>query len=115
MGANLDGQLHYDFPNFGDIDDSNLFIDAENAFIVFRPSKAENEWRVIYQESHGLDANEIVARSKTTLAELLPGKPNEEDLKIARVRPYQIHQRLVEKMRDGRIVLASDAAHLCCP
>ena len=83
--------------------------------MLFRPSKEANEWRLVYPEANGLSNEEMLAKSGTTIERLLPGNPKPEDYAIKLMRPYKIHQRLVDSMREGRIVLASDAAHLCCP
>lgn len=41
--------------------------------------------------------------------------PRAEPYEVAEVRPYRIHQRIVETYRVGRVVLAGDAAHLNSP
>jgi 2-polyprenyl-6-methoxyphenol hydroxylase-like FAD-dependent oxidoreductase len=58
---------------------------------------------------------EIVERMPSRLEELLPGHPKPEDYKMLGWAPHKIHQRCVSSMRVGRIMVASDAAHLCNP
>jgi len=41
--------------------------------------------------------------------------PNSEPYEIIDVRPYRVHQRIVDNYRVGRIALAGDAAHLNSP
>jgi 2-polyprenyl-6-methoxyphenol hydroxylase-like FAD-dependent oxidoreductase len=41
--------------------------------------------------------------------------PQPERYEVPEVRPYRIHQRIVESYRKGRVLLAGDAAHLNSP
>jgi 3-(3-hydroxy-phenyl)propionate hydroxylase len=41
--------------------------------------------------------------------------PLGEPYPVQEVRPYRIHQRIVENYREGRVLLAGDAAHLNSP
>ena len=41
--------------------------------------------------------------------------PDEKDFRVAEVRPYKIHQRILDKYVHGRVVFAGDAAHLNSP
>ncbi|KAJ3519628.1 hypothetical protein NM208_g14052 [Fusarium decemcellulare] len=101
---------------FPDAEDSNVFLDSENAWLMFRPSKQDDlHWRIIYRDVDGLDETEYISRAPGKLQGLLPGRPSLAQIDIMRVRSYKIHQRLVETMRKGRFLLAGDAAHLCCP
>ncbi len=72
-------------------------------------------WRVSYGELPGLSAEELLSRQPMKFKTMLPGHPGPGDYKIASISPYKIHQRLAEKMRVGRFLLAADAAHLCNP
>lgn len=38
-----------------------------------------------------------------------------EEYRVVNFSPYRVHQRCVNRMRVGRVVLAADAAHLCNP
>lgn len=91
--------------------DSNLFLHPENAWLAFRPDTEPNHWRVISRFEGSPEGPEL----HKALEKLLPGHPSPEQYNITRARTYQIHQRIVDSMRVGRVVLASDAAHLCCP
>ena len=46
---------------------------------------------------------------------MLPGHPKPGDYKLDNISPYKIHQRCADKFRQGRFLLAADAAHLCNP
>ena len=41
--------------------------------------------------------------------------PNQNDFRVLEVRPYKIHQRILEKYHHGRVVFVGDAAHLNSP
>ena len=41
--------------------------------------------------------------------------PRDEPYEVEEIRPYRIHQRIVEDYRQGRVLLAGDAAHLNSP
>ncbi len=41
--------------------------------------------------------------------------PAQSDFEILEIRPYRIHQRIVDNYRIGRILLAGDAAHINSP
>lgn len=98
-----------------DIADSNLFLDAKRFWVLFRPGKEDGFWRIGYAEDSEASDEEVLKRYPETLKSILPGQPDRGDYEIRRVTPYKIHQRIVDKMRKGRFILASDAAHLCCP
>lgn len=110
-----DIQVYYDFSALPDVDDSNIFMHPENAWLAFRPSKEESYWRFIYMEEDGLSDEEIVSRHPAKFKSILPGHPKPDEYKVIRISPYKIHQRIVDSMYQGRGILASDAAHLCCP
>lgn len=108
-------QIRYDFSSLPDLDDSNIFMHPQDAWLAFRSSQEEGLWRLIYREQAGLGEDELLARHEDKLREILPGHPSKTEYQIVRIQPYKIHQRCVERMRQGRVILASDAAHLCCP
>lgn len=72
-------------------------------------------WRVTYGEIPGLTRDELIARQPDKFERMLPGNPKSEEYKLASISPYRVHQRLAEKLRVGRFLLAADAAHLCNP
>ena len=73
-------------------------------------SDGSGMWRVSYGEQ-SLSREELIARQPMKFEAMLPGHPKPGDYELAAINPYKIHQRLVEKMRVGRICLAADAAH----
>ena len=75
----------------------------------------DGTWRVSYGEQRGLSHEELQKRMPEKLRRILPGNPEPDQYKVERFSPYILHQRCVERMRIGRIVLAADAAHLNNP
>ena len=78
-------------------------------------SRADQLWRIAYGEVRGLSHEELRARLPEKFEKLLPGNPKPGDYEVVRFSPFVMHQRCVEKMRVGRVLLAGDAAHLCNP
>ncbi len=73
-------------------------------------------WRVTYGDSAtGLSDEEYLERRNTAFMKLLPGNPEPDQYKITQTDQFRIHNRCVDKMRVGRILLAADAAHVCNP
>lgn len=72
-------------------------------------------WRVTYGEIPGLTRDELIARQPDKFERMLPGNPKPEEYKLSSISPYRVHQRLAEKLRVERFLLAADAAHLCNP
>ncbi|KAJ3495345.1 hypothetical protein NLG97_g3459 [Lecanicillium saksenae] len=104
--------LIYDLDsNLPEAANSNLFLHPENAGLAFRPGQEPNLWRLICRFEGSPEGREL----DKALSKLLPGNPSPEKYEVKRPRTYQIHQRIVDNMRVGRVILASDAAHLCCP
>lgn len=72
-------------------------------------------WRVTYGEKSGLTRDEILQRQPEKFTAMLPGQPTSKDYRVASISPYKVHQRLAPSMKEGRFLLAADAAHLCNP
>lgn len=72
-------------------------------------------WRVSYGELPGLTDEQLLQRQPMKFEQMLPGHPKPNQYKIVNISPYRVHQRCVEKMAIGRVLLAADAAHLCNP
>ncbi|KAK3681252.1 hypothetical protein B0T22DRAFT_502335 [Podospora appendiculata] len=95
-------------------EDANFIIHPEHWHMASRITK-DGMWRVSYGEKGGFTHDELRARQPMKFAKMLPGNPQPEEYKLANFSPYRVHQRLAEKMRVGRFLLAADAAHLCNP
>jgi 2-polyprenyl-6-methoxyphenol hydroxylase-like FAD-dependent oxidoreductase len=111
--TNICLQTYYDFAKYG-YEDANFIIDREHWHMASRISK-DGLWRVTYGEIPGLSREELLARQPAKFEQFLPGSPKPDQYRIASISPYKVHQRLAEKMRVGRFLLAADAAHLCNP
>lgn len=68
-------------------------------------------WRVTYGELPGLTFEQLKERQPMKFKTILPGNPDPGDYLLANFSPYKVHQRIANKMRVGRILLAADAAH----
>lgn len=68
-----------------------------------------------YGDIPGLSDEEYIERRKMAFEKLLPGHPKPGDYKITQTDQFRIHNRCVDAMRAGRILLAADAAHVCNP
>jgi len=66
-------------------------------------------------EDGNLTYDEMRARQPDKYKAFVPGKPEPDEYNLVNFSPYKIHQRLAERLRVGRILLAADAAHLCNP
>jgi 2-polyprenyl-6-methoxyphenol hydroxylase-like FAD-dependent oxidoreductase len=106
-------QTYYDFAKYG-YEDANFIIDREHWHMASRISN-DGMWRVTYGEIPGLSRDELLARQPAKFEKILPGHPKPGEYRLASISPYKVHQRLAEKMRVGRFLLAADAAHLCNP
>ncbi len=72
-------------------------------------------WRVTYGETAGLTKEQYIERQPAKYKAMLPGHPGPSEYRLTNLSPYKIHQRLAERLRVGRFLLAADAAHLCNP
>jgi len=104
---------YYDFSKYG-YEDANFIIHPEHWHMAARISN-DGLWRISYGELPGLSREELIARQPKKFEQMLPGHPKPDEYKLINISPYKIHQRLAEKMRVGRFLLAADAAHLCNP
>lgn len=72
--------------------------------------------RVSYGEITGLTDEQLRERLEMKFEAFLPGpKPSKGSYTVQAFSPYKIHQRCVDSMVSGRVVLAGDAAHLVNP
>ena len=105
--------VYYDFHKFS-YQDADFHIHPEHWYMATRITK-DGLWRVSYGELPGLSREELIARQPWKSETMLPGYPKPREYKLVGISPYKVHQRLAEKMRVGRFLLAADAAHLCNP
>ncbi|OLN87388.1 Para-nitrophenol 4-monooxygenase 2 [Colletotrichum chlorophyti] len=91
------------------------FISHPKNFFIAAKLNDEGLFRITYAEPEDMSYEEIEKRLPSRLEEILPGNPKPEEYKMLGWAPHKIHQRCVPAMRVGRVMLASDAAHLCNP
>jgi 3-(3-hydroxy-phenyl)propionate hydroxylase len=102
--------LRYDFARYG-YAPANVVIDAPYGAIVARIDRA-GLWRCTYCEDASLPEEGILERMPAYFAAALPGS---KEYELVEYSPYRMHQRCVERMRIGRVLLAGDAAHITNP
>ncbi|WAO90079.1 FAD-binding-3 domain-containing protein [Fusarium falciforme] len=106
-------KVYYDFDQFK-WNDSNFIVHPEHYYMAAKITK-DGMWRVSYGELPGLTFEQLRERQPAKFRDMLPGHPSPSDYKLVNFSPYKVHQRLVTSMRQGRFLLAADAAHLCNP
>jgi 3-(3-hydroxy-phenyl)propionate hydroxylase len=72
----------------------------------------DGPWRYTYAEDRALPEEGVGERARHVLGKVLPDGAGEG---VEGVYPYRIHQRIAERYRVGRALLAGDAAHLTNP
>ena len=81
---------------------------------TFSLLRLPGEWRVSLYPDEGetieaaLEADAIERKMQRIV-------PRAERYEVLQTRPYRIHQRVVDRYRVGRVILAGDAAHLNSP
>ncbi|KAF4824830.1 FAD-dependent monooxygenase terC [Colletotrichum siamense] len=104
---------YYPFDKHG-FTDSNFVISREHWYMAARISN-DGLWRVTYGEVPGLTKAEYLERQAWKFEVMLPGNPKADEWSCVNFSPYKIHQRLAPSLRQGKLLLAGDAAHLCNP
>jgi 2-polyprenyl-6-methoxyphenol hydroxylase-like FAD-dependent oxidoreductase len=95
-------------------DGGNYMIDPDHWGLIAKRGKG-GLWRVTYGDKGGYTDEEYLQRREWHFEKILPGNPKPHEYRIEQTNLYNIHNRCVEKMRIGRILLAADAAHVCNP
>jgi 3-(3-hydroxy-phenyl)propionate hydroxylase len=102
--------VYFDFHAHGYTRSVFLMDDVHGAVIA--KINDDNLWRVTYAEDLSLPEEAIGDRVDDHFAAILPGGGPYE---LERFAGYRLHQRSVERMRVGRVLLAGDAAHATNP
>lgn len=90
---------------------ASFVIHPEHWAVIVRIDEG-NLWRCTYGEDPALPEEGIQDRVAAKYAQYMaPGASYE----IKAVSPYRVHERAAERFRDGRVLLAGDAAHACNP
>ncbi|WP_286794049.1 FAD-dependent oxidoreductase [Microbacterium sp. UBA3394] len=120
IGATLEGStwderfvavnLRYDFRSIG-MRSSNLYVHPTLPAVIAQIDKS-GLWRCTFQESADLPEETVEERVHAYLHALLG---EDAEYELVAFRPYRMHQRLASKLREGRVLLVGDAAHLTNP
>ncbi|MHC3456149.1 FAD-dependent oxidoreductase [Streptomyces prasinus] len=102
--------VRYDFTAHGLPQDANWRIDAEHGAIIARIDRSDL-WRYTFQEDESLPLEDLEERIHEQFRHGLHGG----DYELVQFAPYKMHQRCVDNFRDGRVLLAGDAAHVTNP
>ncbi|KAI5865754.1 FAD/NAD(P)-binding domain-containing protein [Durotheca rogersii] len=105
--------VYYDFEKFG-FKDSNFILHPEHFFMAAKLT-TDGLYRVTYGETPGLTWEQMKERQPWKYETMLPGHPKAGEYEIVSMSPYKMHQRCAKSFREGRVLLAADAAHLCNP
>ncbi|MBI2994943.1 MAG: FAD-dependent monooxygenase [Gammaproteobacteria bacterium] len=103
--------VSYPFDQYG-FAPANMVADPVNWAVVARLGR-ENLWRVTYGEDASLPEGEVRRRIPDHYRAIMPSQ--DEMYEIVAASPYRVHERCVPTFRDGRVLLAGDAAHVCNP
>jgi len=101
----------YDFGALG-YGPGNFLIDPDHGAVIARIDN-EGLWRCTYCEDLSLPEETIPERMPAYFRTILP--PEADMPEVVQWSPYRMHQRAAERMRDGRVLLAGDAAHATNP
>lgn len=79
------------------------------------PTKIDNSdlWRCTYCEDAALSEDGVADRIPGMLAKIIPEMG--ADYELVQYSPYRMHQRAATRFREGRVLLAGDAAHATNP
>jgi len=102
--------IYCDFDSLG-IDRAGFICDPVNMAMIAIIDK-KGLWRLTYQEDGSLPAETFMERLPSRFAYHIPAGVKYE---IDAAQPYAIHQRCASRMRNGRVLLAGDAAHSTNP
>ena len=102
--------LYHDFES-GGYWQSNMVIDPQWGAVIVKIQR-DGLWRGTYMEDASLPEETFAERIPAAYRHLLPGRGGYE---LAMAAPYRMHQRSASSFRQGRVVLAGDAAHVTNP
>ncbi|MCD9027976.1 FAD-dependent monooxygenase [Luteimonas sp. BDR2-5] len=92
-------------------DPCNHLVDPADGAVIAKVTRS-GIWRVTFSEDATLPLDGVVERIHAYYARVLPaGMPYELVLHSA----YNMHQRVADRLRVGRVLLAGDAAHVTNP
>jgi 3-(3-hydroxy-phenyl)propionate hydroxylase/6-hydroxy-3-succinoylpyridine 3-monooxygenase len=102
--------LEFDFASIG-LGDATFWCSPEFSGVVVRLDNRGN-WRVAFKDS---TTDPVDNERDHILSCLTHFIPPERTFNLHSFAPYNTHQRAVSSMRQGRVLLIGDAAHITCP
>ena len=90
---------------------STMAVDDEWGAVIVKITK-DGLWRCTFMEDASLPEESYLERIPEAYRHLLPGKG---DYELVQSSPYKMHQRCAASFRQGRVLLAGDAAHVTNP
>ncbi len=88
---------------------ANFIVDPVDFAVLCQIDKT-GLWRVAFAEDATLPVETLSERLPERMARLIPGPYD-----LVEMSPFRVHQRVVDRMRVGRVLLAGDAAHANSP
>jgi 2-polyprenyl-6-methoxyphenol hydroxylase-like FAD-dependent oxidoreductase len=88
---------------------ANFIVDPIDFAVLCQINKT-GLWRVAFAEDASVPEETLPERLEARMKRLIPG-PYE----LVEMSPFRVHQRVVDRMRVGRVLLAGDAAHANSP
>lgn len=90
---------------------TNMQVDDIYGSVICRIDR-KNLWRVTFMEDPMLPIEGLQERIQKNLENLLPQGAGFE---VVSYSPYRMHQRVADRMRQGRFLLVGDSAHVTNP
>jgi 3-(3-hydroxy-phenyl)propionate hydroxylase/6-hydroxy-3-succinoylpyridine 3-monooxygenase len=105
--------VRYPFQDHGFAQATFLIDDVYGAVIAKLDSTGgAGLWRYTYCEDASLPEDGVLDRMPQFLEQVLP---DQQGFELVAHAPYRMHQRSATRYRDGRVLLAGDAAHATNP
>lgn len=100
----------YDFAGLG-LADGQFRCDPETWAVILRLD-CHGMWRIAFGDDGTVPIGDEVAHATHRLRDFIPVG---EDFELVQLSPYRTHQRAVPAMRQDRLILIGDAAHITAP
>ncbi|NEK58511.1 monooxygenase [Geodermatophilus sabuli] len=105
--------IRYPFGEHGFAQNTFIVDDVYGAVVAkLDDSGGPGLWRYTYCESVDQPEDGVLARMPAFHRAVLP---TPDDVEVVEWAPYRMHQRVVPRFREGRVLLAGDAAHVTNP
>jgi len=101
---------YYDFDSLG-FGRTTMQVDPVYGSVICKIANP-NFWRVTFTEDASVPLDGLEQRIDKVFAELLPDR---REYKVVAFSPYRMHQRVTDRMYQGRVILVGDAAHVTNP